>query len=53
MFQYINSCKNRNKLLMSDDRKNVKLSVAINWFFRFSCNIYIYIYIYIYIEIDR
>ena len=29
MFQYIISCKNRNKIL-SNDREDVKLTVAIN-----------------------
>ena len=45
MFQYIISCKNRNKMLFPDDRENLKARVAI----------YIYTYhIYIYnIYIDR
>ena len=30
MFQYIISCKNRNKTLLPDDRENVKIRVAIN-----------------------
>ena len=33
MFQYIISCKNRNKILLPDDRENVKLK---------SCNYLVY-----------
>ena len=32
------SCKTRNKILLPDNRENVKLPVAINYFINFSCN---------------
>ena len=60
MFQYIISYKNRNKILLPDDRENVKLTVAINnlfflksviyillCFFTSSCRKTIYVYIYV------
>ena len=51
MFQYIISCKYRNKMLLPDDSENVKLRDAINqslYSFFLQSVIYIYIYIYIY-----
>ena len=49
MFQYIISCKNRNKILLPDDHENVKLRVAVTYLIHFSCN-QLYIALVFYME---
>ena len=50
MFQYIISCKNRNKILLPDDRENVKLKSCNYLVYSFFLQSVIYIAVFFYIE---